>query len=242
MTRLPRSRHRFAAVLAASALIATILISASQVSARGAKQSAPATPLTKTPSASISKLFAAGVPQHGAALGSPSAPLTLVEYADLQCPYCGEWARATLPELVDRYVRGGKLRIVFNGMAFVGPDSERALRTAVAAGRHDHLWDVVHGLYENQGAENSGWVTDELVSEIASGVPGLDGRKLLDERWDDSLGPEILRASNAAQVVGITSTPSFQLGPTGGRLELIPVSSLGPEGIVPQIQKALAAR
>src|SRR3954469_18725569 len=146
MTRLPRSRHRFAAVLAASALIATILISASQVSARGAKQSAPATPLTKTPSASISKLFAAGVPQHGAALGRPSAPVTLVEYADLQCPYCGEWARTTLPVVVSDYVRTGRLRIVFRGLAFVGPDSDRALTAAVAAGRQDRLWDVVDAL------------------------------------------------------------------------------------------------
>ncbi|MFL5928787.1 MAG: DsbA family protein [Gaiellaceae bacterium] len=242
MTRLPQSRHRFTAVLAASALIAAILISASQISARSAKQGATATTLTRSPSASTGNSFAAGIAQHGAALGSPSAPLTLVEYADLQCPYCGRWARETLPILVDRYVRGRKLRIVFNGMAFVGPDSDKALRTVVAAGRHDHLWEVVHGLYENQGAENSGWVTDELVRKIVSGVRGLDGRKLLDERWNNAVAPEILRASNAARAVGVNSTPSFQLGPTGGSLELIQLSSLGPEGIVPAIEKALAAR
>ncbi len=103
--------------------------------------------------------------------------MTLVEYADLQCPYCAQWARETLPVLVDEYVEAGKLRIVFQGLAFIGPDSDKALRTAIAAGQDNHLWDVVHGLYASQGAENSGWVTDGLVGEIASGVPGLDERQ-----------------------------------------------------------------
>jgi len=242
MRRLPYSRHRFTVVIAAAVAIATILIAASQVSARGAEQQAtaatPSEPRVSPPGTS----FAAGISQHGAALGSPSAPLTLVEYADLQCPYCGQWSRETLPVLVDRYVRPGKLRIVFNGMAFVGPDSDRALRTAVAAGRHDHLWEVVHGLYENQGAENSGWVTDELIGEIVARVPGLDARALLDERWTDSVDPEIRRASAAASAAGVKSTPSFQLGPTGGRLELISVTSLAPDGIVPAIERALGTR
>ena len=76
----------------------------------------------------------AGIEQHGAALGSPKAPVTLVEYADLQCPYCAQWARDALPTLVEDYVKTGKLRIVFSGMAFIGADSDKALRTAIAAG------------------------------------------------------------------------------------------------------------
>src|SRR6185503_9216356 len=85
-----------------------------------------------------------GVPQDGTALGSAGAPVTLVEYADLQCPYCAQWARDALPTLVEDYVRAGRLRIVFHGLAFIGPDSEKALRTAVAAGREGHLWEIVH--------------------------------------------------------------------------------------------------
>ena len=98
--------------------------------------------------------------------------MTLVEYADLQCPYCAQWALDALPTLVEDYVKPGKLRIVFRGLAFIGPDSDKALRTAIAAGENDHLWDVVHGLYVHQGAENAGWVTDGLVTEIAAGVRG----------------------------------------------------------------------
>ena len=88
-------------------------------------------------------------------LGNPDAPVTLVEYVDLQCPYCAEWAVRTFPVLVSDYVRTGKLRIVFHGLAFIGPDSDTALRTALAAGREDRLWDVVAGFYVRQGAENA---------------------------------------------------------------------------------------
>ena len=48
-------------------------------------------------------------------------------------------------------MKTGKLRIVFNGMAFIGADSDKALRTAIAAGQENHLWDVVHGLYTEPG-------------------------------------------------------------------------------------------
>ena len=166
--------------------------------------------------------------------------MTLVEYADLQCPYCAQWARETLPVLVDDYVATGKLRIVFRGLAFIGPDSDKALRTAIAAGQDDHLWDVVHGLYASQGAENSGWVTDELVGEIAAGVPGLDGEKLLSARWESAVDPELRRAAAAAERAGVHGTPAFQVGPTGGRLELVQVELARPDGIVPAIEAVLA--
>ena len=156
------------------------------------------------------------------ALGSPDAPVTLVEYADLQCPYCAQWSRETLPVLVDEYVATGQLRIVFHGLAFIGADSDKALRTAVAAGQDDHLWDVVHGLYASQGAENAGWVSDELVREIAAEVPGLDGERLLSVRWEDSVEPELKHAADAATSAGVRGTPAFQLGLTGGPLELAP--------------------
>ena len=163
--------------------------------------------------------------------------MTLVEYADLQCPYCAQWARETLPVLVDEYVETGKLRIVFHGLAFIGPDSDKALRTAIAAGQDDQLWDIVHGLYASQGAENSGWVSDGLVGEIVSGVPGLDGEKLLSARWGSSVTLEMKRAAAAATRAGVHGTPAFQIGPTGGRLELVEVSSLGPDGIRPRSRR-----
>jgi hypothetical protein len=70
--------------------------------------------------------------------------------------------------------------------------------------------------------------------------PGLDGDRLLDERWDDQVGTQLGRAALRAQAAGVTSTPTFELGPTGESLERIEVGSLEPDGIVPQIEEALA--
>jgi protein-disulfide isomerase len=231
MTRFQGNHWHFAVVLGVAAALVAILIGASQVGSGAAKTPEPA---------QMSEPLFAGVEQHGVALGSPKAPVTLVEYADLQCPYCAQWSRQTLPVLVSEYVEAGKLRIVFHGLAFIGADSDKALRTALAAGRDNHLWEIVHGLYLRQGAENGGWVTDELVSDIAAGVPGLDGEKLLSARWESSLEAELKRATTAAARAGIHGTPAFQLGPTGGRLELVHVSSLGPDGIRPAIDAVLA--
>jgi protein-disulfide isomerase len=232
MTRLSDPRFRFTVALGAAAALAAVLIGASLLSARGAAPAAAEAP----PDMHEPSLFA-GIEQHGAALGSTKAPVTLVEYADLQCPYCAQWARDSVPTLVEDYVRTGKLRIVFRGVAFIGPDSDKALRTAIAAGEENHLWDVVHGLYLNQGAENAGWVTDELTGKIAADA-GLD-RALLQRRWDNDVASKVVRMAQAAQAAGVRGTPAFQVGRTGGALEPVRVSSLGPEGIVPVIESLL---
>jgi protein-disulfide isomerase len=166
--------------------------------------------------------------------------VTLVEYADLQCPYCGQWAHETLPVLVREYVRPGKLRIVFRGLAFIGPDSEKALRTAIVAGQQDHLWEMVHGFYARQGIENAGWVSDDLIREIAGEVRGLDGNTLLAGRSTRFVETELDAAAASARAADVRGTPSFEVGRTGGRLGLLQVSSLRPEGIVPTIESELA--
>jgi protein-disulfide isomerase len=235
VNRFRSAKSRYASVLVVAAAVTAVLIGASQL---GARDKATTT-TSAQPAASEPSLFA-GIPQQGAALGSPTARLTLIEYADLQCPYCARWARDTLPTIVADYVKPGKLRIVFSGMTFVGADSRTALSTAIAAGRQHHFWDVVHGLFLAQGAENSGWVTDGLITEIASGVPGLDASRLIDARSASWVDAALTRATSAAQAAGVNSTPSFRLGLTGGPFDVVQVDSLEPEGITPAIDAALA--
>lgn len=223
------TRTQLLAVIASAAAIAAALVAASQLGARDAPEAAPAR----------AGLFT-GIPQDGLTLGRDDAPVTLVEYADLQCPYCAQWSLQTLPVLVDRYVRPGDLRIVFRGLSFVGPDSETALRTAVAASREGRLWDVVHGLYGRQGPENAGWVSDDVLDEVAAEA-GLDG-SALEQRRGESWVDSHLEASRAlAEAAGVQGTPSFQVGRTGGPLELLRLQSLEPEAITPAIDVLLGS-
>jgi protein-disulfide isomerase len=150
--------------------------------------------------------------------------VTLVEYADLQCPYCAQWAVQSLPAVVSKYVRTGRVRLVFRGLAFLGADSELALRMVVAAGAQNKQWDLIDELYRRQGYENSGWVSDEL--DAAATALGLDLRRLDSVAWSSSTTRAIAHAAHAAQRAGVQSTPSFEIGRTGGRMQVVHAEAL----------------
>jgi protein-disulfide isomerase len=94
------------------------------VALTGGSSSKPA-PTRLPDAATVQKLFA-GIPQSGNALGSPSAPATVVEYVDLQCPFCQEFETQALPTVLSRYVRPGKATIQARPIAFIGPDWSEA--------------------------------------------------------------------------------------------------------------------
>jgi|1185.fasta_scaffold33258_2 hypothetical protein len=180
-----------------------------------------------------------GIPQHGNVLGSPNAPVTLVEYADLQCPYCGAFARNALPSLVDDYVRTGKVKLVFRGLAFVGPESETALRTVIAAGDQNRLWNVAHLMYSNQGPENTGWVDETYLRSVAGAVPGIDVPRLDSRTGDASVTDTIARDAHNATADGVSSTPSFLVGRTGGTLRPLDVTKLEAASFKPALRELL---
>ena len=72
-------------------------------------------------------------------LGSPDATVTMIQFEDLQCPVCKRYQEEGLPGIVEEYVRPGKLKLRFAGLAFIGPDSEKALLHVIAAGEREAL-------------------------------------------------------------------------------------------------------
>ena len=228
------SRRRLLVVVAGAVVLGGALVAAMALTTSGSsKKSAP--PVGSQRVAAMLR----GVPQEGTALGSPQAPVTLVEFADPQCPYCGDWARVALPVLVRRYVRTGSVRIVFSGMHFVGPDSETALRTALSAAAQKRFWNVLELLYENQGTENTGWVTGSLLRSIGNAVPGLNTQQMLDGQNSAQVDRLLSEADALAQQAGVNSTPTFAVGKTGSTLRIVHVSSLGATGLEPAIDAAL---
>jgi protein-disulfide isomerase len=229
----PRRRPSSSLIVAlgAALFIAVALIAVSVLGSR--ESSAEPAALAVVP-VGHDPLFG-GIPQDGIALGRRDAPLTLVEYADLQCPYCAQWAREALPTIVTDYVRTGRVRIVFRGLAFIGPDSEKALRAALSAGERDQLWDAVHALYEHQGEENAGWVTDDLLQSLAP--IGVDMARL-SSRWVER---ERAAAARLAQTAGVPGTPYFQVGKDGGPLRPLGVRSLDAGAFTAELDRLLAA-
>jgi len=200
----------------------------------GAAATAPAPPAWVPGAAATQKLFG-GIPQTLNVLGDPKAPVTMVEFADLQCPFCGEYAIDALPAIVEEYVRPGKVKLVFTGLAFIGPDSETALRATYAAGLQGKLWNYLDLLYRNQGPENSGWVTDGLLRTVGESIPGLDADALMAGRSSAEVDDAIALSTQQARTARVDSTPTFFAGKTGGALEQVAVSSLTADAFRPTL-------
>jgi protein-disulfide isomerase len=211
MTQARRQRlWQLGALIVAGALVVAIA-----VAVVGGGSTPPLRPGRPVPHAAADQAPFAGIPEQGTALGSPTAPVTLVELADLQCPVCAAFARDALPGLVRDEVRPGRLRIVFAPLTFIGPDSARGARMALAAGAQNRLWPFTALVYANQRDENSGYVTDGFLTALAQSTAGLDGRAALAARAAPALSAALASAAAEAKRLRVTSTPSFALSRTG---------------------------
>ena len=232
------SLRPIALALGGAGFLAAALIALSLVGGRTGAAEPESAPVGSRPVPAGRDPLLRAIAQDGIALGNADAPVTLVEYADLQCPYCAQWSRDAFPTIVDEYVRTGKVRVVFRGLSFLGPDSEKALRAALAAGRQNRLWDVVHALYADQGAENEGWVTDELLQSL--GRTGLDVERMLGEMGSSWVEGELAAAARAAEAAGVPGTPFFEAGRTQGKLEPLRVRGLDGATFAAELDRLLA--
>jgi protein-disulfide isomerase len=182
-----------------------------------------------------------GIAQSGTMLGDPDAPATLTEFGDLQCPFCAEFSRNVLPTLVEEYVRPGEVALDFQALTFLGADSVEAAQMAVAAGLQDRLWPFVDSFYANQGTENSGYVDDEFLAEVADSIPGLDADQALADRDSPEVQELLAEAEDTAAAAGVESTPSFLLAVGGAQPRPLELSSLEPEDFTAALDEALAA-
>jgi protein-disulfide isomerase len=180
-----------------------------------------------------------GIPQHGAWLGRSTAPLTLVEFVDLQCPFCARFSSDVLPTVVKRYVRTGRVRILFRGLAFLGADSTTALRFVVAAGQQNRLWNVLELLFAAQGRENSGWVTRARLAAVAGAVPGLRLAQVRRDSTGARVSAEIRAATNAARAAKVPGTPYFQAGTSVLALQPITLRSFEPRDFTAKLDELL---
>jgi protein-disulfide isomerase len=184
------------AIGAAVALVAVALIARSD--------SSP--PVTKNPVVNLS-----GIPQNGSVLGSPDATVTLIEWADPQCPACRLYTEEFFPTVVNEYVRPGTVNTEFRGFPFIGEDSVKAYRFLLAAGEQNKLWNLQEALYRHQAGENDGWITDDLIRELASQIDGLDVDQLFVDADSDDIVREADGADAAGEAAGILGTPTLMI-------------------------------
>jgi protein-disulfide isomerase len=147
--------------------------------------------------------------QNGAELGHPSlgnagAPVVMIEYGDFQCTFCGRFAREVEPELRDRYVESGTLRMEWRDFPYLGQGSVDAAVAARAAQEQGKFWEYHDLLYQNQ----SGGFPREKLVELAREA-GLDAQRFESDLSSGEYERAVAEDFREGQQRGISGTPTF---------------------------------
>ena len=181
-----------------------------------------------------------GIPQSGNMLGKASAPVTMVEYVDLQCPFCQEFETQAMPTLLSRYVRSGKLKVEVRPVAIRGADSVRGQSAAIAAGLQNKMFNFMQLLYDNQGVENSGWLNDSIVKSAAVSIPGLDVGQFVKDVNSSVVDDQVKGFDEQATADALAGTPTILVGKTGTKPRQVALTAANdPSPVAAAIDAAL---
>lgn len=140
-------------------------------------------------------------------LGRPDAPVTVIEFTDLQCPYCARFATGTFPKIRREYVDTGRLRYASRDRPL--PMHEFAVPAAVAArcaGEQGRFWEYREALFAMQ--ERLGAAPyEELARRF-----GIDLARFAECRADGRQQVAVRADLALAESFGIASTPTFVIG------------------------------
>jgi protein-disulfide isomerase len=149
--------------------------------------------------------------------GNPG--LVLIEVSDFQCPFCGRGARDVLPQVYDKFVRTGKVELIFLDFPLpMHPDASKAAAAAACAADQNKFWEMHHELFAHQDALSS-----EQLAGYAGNV-GLDVAAFQKCISSGKVVPGIREDMRTVQNLGINSTPAYLLGrriPGGDKVQIL---------------------
>ena len=140
-------------------------------------------------------------------LGPADAPVMIIEFTDLQCPYCARFASDTWPLLRERYIDTGKVRFATRDLPL--PMHEFAVPAAVAArcaGQQGKFWEYREALFRDPSILSQGRYA------ALAGRFGLDDTRFESCRADPAVLAAVRADAALAASSGIASTPSFVIG------------------------------
>ena len=184
----------------------------------------------------------AAIPSNGMVLGTSGAAVQVIEYADYQCPFCGEFATEVAPQLIEDFVETGQATIEFRAFPFLGdaeltsPDNEsvQAAEAAMCALDQGTFWEYNHLLFENQDGENQGAFSNDNLKEFATEL-GLDTARFNTCLDSGQHQQEVLDQFAAYQAQGIDTTPTILING-----QSVPYTTQGYDLLKRQIEAAIA--
>lgn len=153
------------------------------------------------------------VPSSGLVYGSQSAPVTVTEYFDYQCPFCLRAAVGVLPAIEQEYVETGKAKLEAKPIAILGDESVLAAQAAECANEQGRFWDFHDILFANQGKERSGVFSADNLKRFAAAL-GLDTAAFGSCLDSGKYAAAVRQDTAAAQAAGVKSTPTLLVNGT----------------------------
>jgi len=140
--------------------------------------------------------------------GNANAKITVVEFADYQCPFCERFEQTVAPDLLKQYVDSGKVSFVYKHSAFLGQESIWAAQAAECAADQGKFWEYHDLLFKKQNGENVGTFTKENLIKFAQELK-LDATKF-DPCLNNDLTLERVKADTLeGRNAGVSGTPTF---------------------------------
>ena len=144
-------------------------------------------------------------------LGDPSAKVTLIEFGDYQCPFCGKFFKDSEPLIRENYVKTGKIKFVWRDFAFLGPESLLGGQAAHCAKDQGKYWEFHDAIMEEEqidGKEHNGNLNEIKFSEMARNL------KMNVENFGGCLASEKYKdvgksAYDSAIALEVNSTPTL---------------------------------
>jgi protein-disulfide isomerase len=146
-------------------------------------------------------------------LGSPDAPVTMIEYSEYLCPYCQRFALETLPLIKEEYIDTGKVRLVFRDFPVHGQGAVALAMVAECAADQGNFWDMHVLLFER--AEE--WSQSEDIMTTFQGYAeelGIDQYELVNCLELGTPFDRIVEDYNIGTQDGVSGTPSFLINGT----------------------------
>lgn len=150
-------------------------------------------------------------------LGSPSASVTIVEFGDFQCPFCGKFFRETERQIIDQYVKTGKARFAYRDFAFLGDESIAAAEAAACANEQGSFWQYHDNLYnylwdnyyaKGKSGENVGAFSSANLNRLAADL-GLDGARFSACLSGHKYRSDVEKDTADGRARGVSGTPAF---------------------------------
>jgi protein-disulfide isomerase len=186
--------------------IADIEAKLAQAVAEANGQQRPTDPLSLFKDAPEQKLALTGDP--AAFIGNPYAPVHIIAYEDFQCPFCKQFFLTTYPSLKTNYIDTGKIKFTPRNYPFLGDESVLAAKAAKCAQKENRLWELRDVLYNKQAPENSGTLSVDSLTLLASNI-GINQGAFKQCVESQDIATTIIEEIAEAEQNGVNATPTF---------------------------------